>query len=57
MLSKPDIGQLLSDQLGEYITAGSSRKPALIEPECYDDEDVCERLYLNRWQDRGLRNG
>ena len=53
MLSKSEIGQLLSDQLGEYITSGEGRKQALIEPDFMDDEDCELRLGLNRWGDRG----
>jgi hypothetical protein len=51
MFNPDQIGQLLSDQMSDYITQSSSRKPAHIEPEL-DDEGTDIRLGLNRWQDR-----
>ncbi len=51
MLSKSNIGQLLSDQMGEFI----SRKAAMIEPEVWDDEDGDGCDPLSRWGDRVYR--
>ena len=56
MLSKSDIAQLMSDQISEFIIDLRARKQPLIEAEDYDDEGASERLYLERWQDRGLRS-
>jgi hypothetical protein len=50
-MTKADIGQLLSDQVCEFI----SRKAAMIEPEVYDDEDGDGYEPLDRWMDRKFR--
>lgn len=53
MFNPEDVGQMLSDQLSQYITDCGVHKAALIEPEFVDDEDCELRLGLNRWGDRG----
>lgn len=48
-MTKADVGQLLSDQMTEFL---GTRKAVMIEPDFMDDEDADLRLGLNRWQDR-----
>lgn len=50
-MTKADIGQVLSDQVSEFL----SRKPALIEADCYDDETGDGYDPLSRWGDRVYR--
>ena len=50
-LNLEEIGQMLSDQVSDYITQSSSRKPALIEPEPYDDDPCLGYAPLERWGD------
>jgi len=55
MLSKSDIGQLLSDQVSEYITTNGRRIQPLIEADPYDDAEGDGFDPLNRWGDRRFK--
>lgn len=50
-MTKADVGQLLSDQMTEFLT----HKQPLIEAEPYDDEDGDGYDPLSRWGDRVYR--
>ena len=54
MYNTDEIGQMLSDQVSEFIAHLGHRKMPLIEVE-YDDEGTTDRLFLDRWQDRAIR--
>ena len=55
MLSKSDVGQLLSDQISEFIIDLRARKQPLIEAEDYDDEHGHGYDPLTRWGDRKFK--